>query len=77
MNSVTLVKKVPSPEEYCYIREQVGLSPRSLKSATLGLSKSIYGVSLIDNEKTVGMGRIIGDEGCFLTIVDIAVLPKY
>lgn len=75
----SLVEEVPAPEIYCDIRVKCGLSPRSLESATIGLKRSIYGVSVINSEdgSFVGMGRIIGDEGCFLTIVDICVLPQH
>jgi ribosomal protein S18 acetylase RimI-like enzyme len=51
-----------------------------LESVTVGLARSIYGVSVIDEEfdkKVIGMGRIMGDLGCFFTIVDICVLPNY
>ena len=33
-------------------------------------------VILRDADKLVGMGRIIGDKGCFYHIVDIAVVPS-
>ncbi|GAA5800373.1 hypothetical protein HPULCUR_005802 [Helicostylum pulchrum] len=74
-----LVEHVPSAQVYCDIRVKVGLTRRSLASAEKGLANSIYGVSIVDttNQSTVGMGRIIGDEGCFLTLVDVAVLPLH
>jgi ribosomal protein S18 acetylase RimI-like enzyme len=34
-------------------------------------------VTIRENEKLIGMGRIIGDGGCFYQIVDIAVDPTY
>jgi GNAT superfamily N-acetyltransferase len=29
------------------------------------------------NGQEIGMGRVIGDGGCFYQVVDIAVLPEY
>lgn len=77
--SYILIEQVPPPQSYCDIRLKVGLSPRSIESAIKGLGNSIYGVSLIDttDQSVVGMGRIVGDEGCFLTIVDVAILPEH
>jgi GNAT superfamily N-acetyltransferase len=37
----------------------------------------LYGVSLQRDGEVIGMGRIIGDGGCFYTVVDIAVAPEY
>lgn len=32
---------------------------------------------LAEGETVVGMGRVIGDGGCFCQVVDICVLPEY
>ena len=42
-----------------------------------GLANTLYGVSLVLGDDTIGMGRIIGDGGCFFVVVDIAVQPEY
>ena len=34
-------------------------------------------VSVVFDGDTIGMGRIIGDGGCFFRVVDIAVLPEH
>ena len=43
--------------------------------ARRGLAGTTYGVSLLRGEDVVGMGRIVGDDGCFHFVVDIAVHP--
>jgi ribosomal protein S18 acetylase RimI-like enzyme len=75
----SIVEEIPDVQIYCDIRLQCNLTPRTLESATVGLARSLYGVSVIDdsNGKVIGMGRIMGDLGCFCTIVDICVLPDY
>lgn len=72
-----VVPRAPSPEDYCRLRVAAGLGPKSLAAAQLGLPNSWYGVTVLDGGRPVGMGRIVGDGGCFFQIVDICVLPEY
>lgn len=72
-----VVQSVPSPEAYCALRVTAGLSPKSLEAAKIGLPNSLYGVSVMDGDKLIAMGRVVGDGGCNFEIVDIAVDPDY
>lgn len=72
-----LVEEVPIAEDYRQLRLATGLSPKSAAAATRGLAGSWYGVTVRQAGTVVGMGRIIGDGGCFFQIVDIAVLPDH
>lgn len=49
----------------------------SVDREEIGLKNSIFIVTLRDFDKLIGMGRIIGDKGCFYHIMDIAVAPSY
>lgn len=69
--------RVPAIDDYMRLRLQSGLTPFSREAAEKGLPNSIFGVSLILGEVTVGMGRIIGDGGCFFQVTDIAILPDH
>ncbi|WMM25229.1 GNAT family N-acetyltransferase [Tissierella sp. MB52-C2] len=53
------------------------MSPKDEVASEIGLNNSIFIVTLRDCDKLVGMGRIIGDKGCFYHIVDTAVAPSY
>lgn len=70
-------EKIPEVTTYRRLRKSCGLSEMSEESAKLGLPRSLYSVVVIENNETVGMGRVIGDLGCFVQIVDIAVHPDY
>ncbi len=72
-----VMNEVPSAEEYVAMRVLAGLSPKDIKASEIGLRNSIYAVTIRDQSKLIGMGRIIGDGGCFYQIVDIAVDPVY
>jgi len=76
--SIDVIHQVPDADEYMALRVTAGLSPKSLEGAKIGLQNSVFAVSLRDADKQlIGMGRIIGDGGCFYQIVDIAVDPAY
>ncbi|CAG9295357.1 GNAT family N-acetyltransferase [Celerinatantimonas diazotrophica] len=69
--------EIPSVKEYIEIRLAAGLSRKSEEAAAIALPNTIYGVTVYCAEQKVGIGRIIGDGGCFFEITDIAVLPAH
>ena len=75
--NIRLVERFPEVEDYCRLRSAAGMSPKTLEAARKGLPNTLYGVSLQSEEEVIGMGRIIGDGGCFYTVVDIAVAPAF
>ena len=75
-DTIALVERFPGIDDYRRLRAATGLSPRSAAAAARGLVNTLYGVSLMRAGEVVGMGRVIGDDGCFFTVVDIAVLPE-
>ncbi|WP_260260190.1 GNAT family N-acetyltransferase [Vibrio intestinalis] len=70
-------QEIPTPENYIQIRLRAGLSEKSIEAATIGLSNSLYSVVVYANNSPIGLGRVIGDGGCFFEITDIAVLPEH
>jgi GNAT superfamily N-acetyltransferase len=72
-----LVDAVPSAADYRRLREAAGLRPKSAEAAARGLPNTLFGVSVLHGGTVVGMGRVIGDGGCFYEIVDMAVLPEH
>lgn len=75
--SVELIERFPGVEDYCRLRIAAGMSPRTAQAAARGLPNTLYGVSLLLAGEVIGMGRIIGDGGCFYTVVDVAVAPEW
>jgi len=61
---------------YQHLRIACGLSPKTDEASEIGLSNSIHSVMIRKDREVIGMGRIIGDGGCFCQIVDICVLPE-
>ncbi|WP_199425810.1 GNAT family N-acetyltransferase [Thermaerobacillus caldiproteolyticus] len=77
MERYRIVYDVPTVSAYVHLRQKTGLSEKSIEAAERGLKHSLFAVSIYDSETLIGMGRVIGDEGCFYQIVDIAVDPAY
>ena len=68
---------IPSIADYRRLRKESGLSPKTLEAAERGLPNTIFAIQVLAGDEVVGMGRIIGDGGCFYQVVDIAVLPQH
>lgn len=69
--------EIPADEEYRQLRSAAGLSAMSATAATKGLPNSWCAVCVRSDATLVGMGRVVGDGGCFFLLVDIAVLPQW
>jgi GNAT superfamily N-acetyltransferase len=67
----------PSIEDYRRLREIAGMSLKSQEAAEKGLPNTIYAATIRYQADTVAMGRVVGDNGCFYQIVDIAVDPVH
>lgn len=77
LQNVELLHRFPDVDDYLRLRELSGLSAKSPEAAAKGLGNTLYGVSLIQDGEMIGMGRVIGDGGCFFVVVDIAVHPDF
>lgn len=77
MTGLTVRPEAPAAAEYVGLRQDSGLSARSVEAAERGLPNGLFSVCVRDGDRLVGMGRIIGDGGCNYEIVDVAVHPDY
>jgi GNAT superfamily N-acetyltransferase len=75
MKQYELINKMPNIEDYLNIRKHT-LGEKTRASAKMAVSNSWYGVHITIREKTIGMGRLIGD-GCTFHITDVTVLPQH
>ncbi|EAR10780.1 GNAT family N-acetyltransferase [Reinekea blandensis] len=74
---IKLRTEVPTVDTYIKVRLAAGLSRKSEEAARLALPNSLFAVTVYDDDKPIGIGRVIGDGGCFFEITDMAVLPDY
>lgn len=76
MENLTIVSQKIPVEVYQHLRVICGLSPKTREASEIGLKHSLHTVVIKDQEEIIGMGRLIGDGGCFCQIVDICVHPS-
>ena len=63
-------------KDYYRLRKSVNWLNFSEQQAQKSLSRSLYTVIAVENDQTVGMGRLIGD-GLYYMIIDVIVHPAY
>ncbi len=74
---IKLLENVKNVEEYNKLFDEVGWGSYDRKVSKLALENSLYTVSIYDDDKIVGFGRLIGDGVCYFYIHDVMVLPSY
>lgn len=74
---IRLIENDISVEEYLYIRSKVNWKTLSAAQAARAIEKSLFFVKAVDDEnRVVGMGRIVGDGAVICYIQDLAVIPE-
>ncbi len=67
----------PSATDYIALRVKSGMGAKDLSKAEIALEHSLFIVSLWDNDRLIGLGRIVGDQGITYVVTDIMVDPAY
>ena len=65
-----------SYEDYCRLRESVSWRLFSKEQMQEALSRSLYTITAVEDDQTVGMGRLVGD-GMYYLMADLVVHPAY
>ncbi|MBR4471251.1 MAG: GNAT family N-acetyltransferase [Erysipelotrichaceae bacterium] len=65
-----------TPEIYHELRSSVEWMNFNVEQTAQGLSRSLYSLVVFDEQKPVGMGRVVGD-GIYNIICDVVVDPAY
>lgn len=77
MAEYLLVQRLPTVEEYQQLREAVGWRNMDKESTEIGLRNSLFSICVIDQERIIGYGRVIGDGSLYFYLQDIIVLPEF
>lgn len=67
----------PSAIEYISLRLKTGMGTKDLSKTEIALKHSLFIVSLWDDDKLIGFGRIVGDQGITYVVSDIMIDPNY
>ncbi len=63
--------------EYQHLRQAVGWWDTDDSAIAEALANSLYSVAIVADEKIVGIGRVVGDNGLYYYIQDVIVHPNY
>lgn len=64
-------------DEFNFLYDSVGWGSYDKKISKQALDNTFYSVSIYDDDKIIGYGRLIGDTICFVYIHDVMVIPEY
>ena len=74
---IEIVENKLNVETYLDIRASVHWKVLRKEQAEKALNNSLYTVMAVENGKTIGMGRIVGDGAVICYIQDFVVRPEY
>ena len=74
---ITIKENNKNVEEFNLLYNSVGWGAYDNNISQKALDNTFYSISVYDDKKIIGYGRIIGDTICFLYIQDIMVKPEY
>lgn len=74
---ITIKENVNNVEEFNYLYDAVQWGHYDEEISKKAIDNTMYSVSVYDDDKIIGYGRIIGDGICFLYIHDVMVVPEY
>ncbi|PJK16199.1 GNAT family N-acetyltransferase [Chryseomicrobium excrementi] len=78
VNDYEVLYTTPTLDEYINLCSSVGWKDHmNFEVAEASLRNSVFSVIIKDNNKVIGMGRIVGDGAIYYYIQDIVVHPKY
>ncbi|MBE5813294.1 MAG: GNAT family N-acetyltransferase [Clostridiales bacterium] len=75
--NITIKENINNVKEFNLLYDAVGWGAYDEEISQKALANNVYSVSIYDEEKIIGYGRIIGDGIVFLYIHDVMVLPEY
>lgn len=66
-----------SADDFLYIHKEMGYELEPREQIEQALKRGLFSVVAKDNDKIIGMGRLVGDGFMYCYIQDVRVLPQY
>ncbi|MBO5228729.1 MAG: GNAT family N-acetyltransferase [Lachnospiraceae bacterium] len=63
-------------QDYISLRSSVGWHNFAEEQVSNSIGNSLYSITVVENDRVVAMGRLIGD-GIYYLIVDVVVKPEF
>lgn len=67
----------PAAIDYISLRNRTGMGTKDINKTEIALKNSLFIVSLWENNKLIGFGRVVGDKGITYIVSDIMVDPVF
>ncbi len=64
-------------QEFNFLYNAVGWGAYEENISKKALDNTFYSISIYDEDKIIGYGRLIGDNICFMYVHDVIVIPEY
>lgn len=74
---ITIKENNKNVQEFNLLYNLVGWGAYNESISKKALDNTFYSVSVYNEDKIIGYGRLIGDTICFMYIHDVMVIPEY
>jgi len=74
---IIVKENIKNVEEFNLLYDAVGWGAYDKAISKKALNNTFYSVSVYNDNKIIGYGRLVGDTICFLYIQDVMVIPEY
>lgn len=74
---IKIKENINNIDEFNLLYDLVGWGAYDKEISKKALNNTYYSVSIYDDNKIIGYGRLIGDGICFMYIHDVMVIPEY
>lgn len=74
---IEIKENINNAEEFNYLYDELQWGAYDIETTKKLLKHTLYSISVYDDNKIVGYGRLIGDGIVFIFIRDVMVVPKY
>jgi GNAT superfamily N-acetyltransferase len=74
---IKIKENINNVEEFNFLYDSVGWGSYDEEISRKSLNNTYYSVSIYDDNRIIGYGRLIGDGICFMYIHDVIVIPSY
>lgn len=74
---INLKENNKNVQEFNFLYNSVGWGAYDENISKKALDNTFYPISIYDEDKIIGYGRLIGDNICFIYVHDVMVLPEY
>jgi len=75
--NIQLVYEPPTAQDYVSLWLRSGMGNKDLNRSQIALENSLFTVSIYDEQKLVGFGRVVGDSSITYVVSDIMVDEGY